>query len=341
MELTPEERHRIYEEEKARIEAEREQEKSENELSLNLPQNIASMLCYALFWISGIIFLVLEKKDKVVGFHAIQSIVLFGGLSLLSACLSWIPYAGGFFGVAIAILAFILWVVLMVKSYQGELYKVPVAGDIAESIHKSVWKTEAAADIARENNKENQQEKTGKDAAGGVSAKTGDFGKRVDNYFTRTRAGRITGYSFAIFWNVILIIFFSFFYEYIAWYSVGEDGALIISPMLTPDYLIWQPVLITSLAVCIVANIMLIVYDRYWFREAVQILLEVIGIAVVVYLIVVFPFDFGVIPNATVAGIMPAIMQGVLIFVAVAFGVSVLVRFLKLVFNIEEQEYTS
>jgi uncharacterized protein YacL len=149
------------------------------------------------------------------------------------------------------------------------------------------------------------------------------------------------GYSFAIFWNVILIIFFLFFYEYIAWYSAGEDGALIISPMLTPDYLIWQPVLITSLAVCIVANIMLIVYDRYWFREAVQILLEVIGVAVVVYLIVVFPFDFSVIPDAAVAGIMPVVMQWVLIFVAVAFGVSALVRFLKLVFNIEGQEYTS
>ncbi|MDD4923787.1 MAG: hypothetical protein PHF74_02985 [Dehalococcoidales bacterium] len=340
MELTPEERHRIYEEEKARIETEQKQEKSGDIPTLNLPQNLACTLCYALFWISGIIFLVLEKKDKVVNFHAIQSIVLFGGLGVLSACLSWIPYAGGFFGAAIGILAFIFWIVLMIKAYQGERYKAPLAGDIAEAIHKSVWKTDTAAEAAGEN-VESVKEKNGEDFGAAVSQKADNFGKKVDDYFTRTRTGRIIGYSFAIFWNIVLIIFFSLFYEYIAWYSVGDDGSLVITPMLTSDFMLWMPVLITSLSICIVANIILIVYDRYWFREAVQILLELIGMAVVIYLVIIFPFDFSVIPNAVAAGILPTVTKVVFIFVAVAFGVSALVRFIKMVLNIENREYTN
>jgi uncharacterized membrane protein len=340
MELTPEERRRIYEEEKERIEAEKKQGKSGEIPTLNLPQNVASTLCYALFWISGIIFVVLERKDKTVNFHAIQSIVLFGSLTILSSCLSWIPHVGGIFGALIGILTFVFLIVLMVKAYQGIVYKVPLAGDIAEAIHQSTWKTDAATKSGIKLDKDAATEEK-KEAAEGISKKADDFGKKVDDYFTRTRTGRIIGYSFAIFWNIILIIFFTLFYEYVAWYSVGDDGGLVISPLLTPDFLLWMPILITSLSICIVANIILIVYDRYWFREAVQILLEIIGMAVVIFLVVIFPFDFSVVPNAAAADIMPAITQGVLIFVAVAFGVSALVRFIKMVLNIENREYTN
>ncbi len=339
MELTPEERRRIYEEEKARIEAEKRKEKPEDIPSLNLAQNVACTLCYALFWISGIIFLVLEKKDKAVNFHAIQSIVLFGGLAVLSACLSWIPHVGGFFSAVIGILVFIFWIVLMVKAYLGEHYKVPLAGDIAEAIHRSIWKSDIVADSSAESTVGTKGEEKG-DFSASVSQKADDFGKKVDDYFNRTRTGRIIGYSFAIFWNIVLIIFFSLFYQYIAWYSVGDDGNLIVMPLLTSDFLSWMPVLITSLSICIVANIILIVYDRYWFREAVQILLEIIGMAVVIYLIIIFPFDFSVIPNAVATEILPTVTKAVLIFVSVAFGVSALVRFIKMVLNIENREYT-
>ena len=332
MELLPEERRRIYEEEKARIEAEKKQTAAEDAPTLNLPQNVAALLCYSVLWITGIIFLILEKKDKVVSFHAIQSIVVFGGPTIASAVLSWIPYAGGFIGTVIAILTFLLWIVLMVKAYQGERYKVPVAGDIAESIYKSVWKDDAGDDT------ETKTGTAGEGDAAGISRKADDFGERVDDYFTRTRTGRIIGYSAAIFWNIVLLIFFSFFYEYIAWYSIEADGSLTIMPMLTSDYLTWLPVLVTSLSFCIIVNIILIIYDRYWFRESVQILLEIIGIVVVVYLLAVFPFDFSVIPDAAAAGIMPTVLTIVLIFLAVAFGISVLVRFIKMVFNIGRDE---
>ena len=135
MELSSEERKKIYEEERARIEAEEKAKKdkltAEDGSTTSLEPNIAGLLCYLGIWITGIIFLVIEHKNKFVRFHAIQSIIVFGTLSIASAILTRIPFVGGFFGGIIGVLFFILWIVLMVKAYQGQLYKVPVAGDIA------------------------------------------------------------------------------------------------------------------------------------------------------------------------------------------------------------------
>jgi uncharacterized membrane protein len=100
--------------------------------SVGLEPNVASLLCYAVGWITGIIFFILEKENKLVRFHALQSIIVFGALSIASGLLSWMPIFGGFFGAVIGIIAFVLWIVLMVKAYQGVKYKIPLAGDFAE-----------------------------------------------------------------------------------------------------------------------------------------------------------------------------------------------------------------
>ena len=96
--------------------------------STGLQQNIAGLLCYILGWITGIIFLIIEKDDKFVRFHAWQSIIVFGILTVLSIIFSFVWFLGWIVGV----ISFIAWVVLMYKAYKGEKYKVPVIGDIAE-----------------------------------------------------------------------------------------------------------------------------------------------------------------------------------------------------------------
>jgi uncharacterized membrane protein len=100
--------------------------------SVGLESNVASLLCYLFGWITGIIFFILEKENKLVRFHALQSIIIFGILTIASGLLGWIPIFGGFFSAVIGITAFVLWIVLMVKAYQGEKYKIPLAGDFAE-----------------------------------------------------------------------------------------------------------------------------------------------------------------------------------------------------------------
>ncbi len=106
--------------------------------SIGLTENVAGLLCYVLGWISGLIFLLIEQENKFVRFHAVQSIVTFGSITIVSIALSiigLIPYLGVVFDIAnwiLGLLAFVLWIVLMVKAVQGTKYKLPWAGDFAE-----------------------------------------------------------------------------------------------------------------------------------------------------------------------------------------------------------------
>jgi uncharacterized membrane protein len=109
---------------------------SSGKTSTGLQPNVEALLCYVAWWITGIIFLILEKDNQFVRFHAIQSIVVFGALWILgivfSVFLGFIPVIGWLIGTLIWILTVILWIVLMYKAYQGQKYKVPIAGNIAE-----------------------------------------------------------------------------------------------------------------------------------------------------------------------------------------------------------------
>jgi uncharacterized membrane protein len=343
MSLSPEERRRIYEEEKARIEAEQKQQMTAGGSSTGLEPNVAGLLCYLGFWISGIVFLVIEQKNRFVRFHALQSIVTFAALTVAGALLGWIPYAGSVFGTIIGILAFILWVVLMVKAYQGELYRVPLAGQVAESLLPISWRA------GRPETGEGQ--KTGKATSAmgpkkppepqeaappPISERIKDSGKRTEDYFKRTRPGRVAGYSAAIFFDIVLLIFFSFFHRYIAWYHTEPDGGITRLPLLTSDYFTWLPILVTALAISIAAHIVLVTYDRYWLREAIQIILGAIGAGVVAKLIAIFPFDFTVITNPTAADIVPVAVTIVLIIIAVGLGVEALVRLIKLLVDVAQ-----
>lgn len=100
--------------------------------STGLDENIAGLLCYVLGWVSGLVFFFLEKDSKFVKFHAMQSIVVFGAIFVVSLILSWIPIIGSILGWLLSILAFVLWIILMIKAYQHQMFKLPWAGDIAE-----------------------------------------------------------------------------------------------------------------------------------------------------------------------------------------------------------------
>ncbi len=100
--------------------------------STGLDENVAGLLCYVLCWISGLVFILIEKENKFVRFHALQSIIVFGILTVASILIGWIPFIGWMIGGLISVLALVLWIVLMVKAYQGEKYKLPWAGDLAE-----------------------------------------------------------------------------------------------------------------------------------------------------------------------------------------------------------------
>jgi len=111
-----------------------------------LAENTAGLLCYVLGWITGLIFFLIDRRP-FVRFHAAQSLVTFGGLHIILAVLGAIFgfgfwFYGGWVNLGLGALLFwvvklvslVLWIVCMVKAYQGVRFKVPIAGDIAEGI---------------------------------------------------------------------------------------------------------------------------------------------------------------------------------------------------------------
>ncbi|MBI4237975.1 MAG: hypothetical protein HY696_06110 [Deltaproteobacteria bacterium] len=116
--------------------------------SSGLAPNIASLLCYLLMFLScgfpvaGIVFVVIEKQEPVVRFHAWQSILL-GGVAWVVMMGLWFigELAGrvvGIFGtffdfvrgvVGLSILS--IWIICLIKAYQFETWKIPFIGEYA------------------------------------------------------------------------------------------------------------------------------------------------------------------------------------------------------------------
>jgi uncharacterized membrane protein len=100
--------------------------------STGIQPNVAGLLCYLVGFITGIIFFLIEKENKFVRFHAMQSIITFGGLFVLGIVAGIVPVIGLMVGSLIWIVDVILWILLMIKAYQGEQFKLPFVGELAE-----------------------------------------------------------------------------------------------------------------------------------------------------------------------------------------------------------------
>jgi len=118
--------------------------KPETESSTGMSANVAGLLCYVAGWITGIVFVVLEKKSKFVKFHAWQSIMVFGVLTVVQIILSILnaiaisTFSFGLWqfahvlGVIVWVITAGLWIALVILAAQGKMWKVPGAGNWAE-----------------------------------------------------------------------------------------------------------------------------------------------------------------------------------------------------------------
>ena len=279
----------------------------------DLSPNVSALLCYVAGWVSGIVFLVLEQKNKFVRFHAAQSIVVFGTLGILSAIMRFVPFAGQFFSAAFGILIFILWLVLMVKAYQGEYYRLPVAAELAEWLLNTISSSGVVAVTSSQPGAEQV-----------VTLKEGP--KVLTN-----RTGEIIGSAFAIAFNVAAFIFFNFYHQYFAYYH-ETGGVWVRQPMLTSAYSAWLPVLNVAVALTIIGHVILIVTDSRVVRETVLLMLDVFALITIGSLLSIFPFNFQMLPVSP--ELIAWSVRASLSIVMVVITISVIVRFVKLVLRI-------
>jgi uncharacterized membrane protein len=98
--------------------------------SMGMEENIEGLLCYVFGWVTGVIFLIAEKNSLFVKFHAWQSLLF----SIATIVIYWV--VGMIPGVRLILMVLwipvlILWIILLMKAYKGETYKLPLIGDIA------------------------------------------------------------------------------------------------------------------------------------------------------------------------------------------------------------------
>lgn len=98
-----------------------------------LADNIAGLLAYVTI-VPAIIFLVIEpfNRNRFVRFHAFQSIFLCVAWFVAHIVLMMIPVLGWMIAGLLGLAFLVLWVLCMAKAYSGQMFKLPVIGDIAE-----------------------------------------------------------------------------------------------------------------------------------------------------------------------------------------------------------------
>ncbi|MGH9882535.1 MAG: DUF4870 domain-containing protein [Pyrinomonadaceae bacterium] len=121
--------------------------------STGLDENIAALLSYIFGWVSGLIFFLIEKGNRLVRFHAMQSI-LFNVFIIVVCIVLWVvtiiifliaSQLPGFLSTLVGLISTLIWlgfslavllawIMCLVKSYQGQYYKLPIIGDMAEKI---------------------------------------------------------------------------------------------------------------------------------------------------------------------------------------------------------------
>jgi len=331
----------------------KDRQASGGDSTTGLKTNVAGLLCYVGIWVAGIVFLIIEKKNTLVRFHAMQSLVTFGILQIIlniaNALRHWLAPLDGVwlvyphligatvvYGVFLA-MGIVWWIVLMYRTYNGHLVKLPLSGDLAlklltklDGISKEDFEREAGYLQAQV---EPEQ----------PSTPLAEEGKRTpstaDRYFKGTRSGRIASSGGAIAWSVILLVFFNFFSQYLAFYQAATTDGVTkwnIYPLLTQDFRLVLPILNVTLILSIVGHTVAIIFDKYLIRETTFIVLNLLGLATAVTFLRIFPFDFTVIPHTAIAAVSPTVAIVVLAVIAAALGIAALVRFIRVMMNLSK-----
>lgn len=113
--------------------------------STGVDARLSSVLCYAGWWVTGIVFLFAERRHAGVRFHAAQSIIVFGALSIalfLSGGISAVAFVlavptfqlAQTVGYLLWLSAVVLWLYLLLLAWRGETWQVPVAGGLARKL---------------------------------------------------------------------------------------------------------------------------------------------------------------------------------------------------------------
>ncbi len=99
-----------------------------NKQTSSIPQGIAGLLAYFIPFFGGLFFLIIEKENKLIRFHAVQSILLWIVFVILAAILWWVPVIN----ILLYLFILLVWIFMMYQALMERMFELPVIGDIAK-----------------------------------------------------------------------------------------------------------------------------------------------------------------------------------------------------------------
>lgn len=154
----------------------------------------------------------------------------------------------------------------------------------------------------------------------------------------KSSSGEAASHIFIILVTLAQLIFFTFFHKYISWPITESDGGVTRLSMLTDEYFIWLPIMITGSIIVMVTSIVMIIYHNYRFRKSAEIGFSIIGIVITVSLVSIYPFDFSVLPNTTAVDVVPIVVTVFFILLPIFYAVGALVMYVRLRRYVAKQE---
>lgn len=107
--------------------------------SVDSGRNLVAAISYVLGFVTGIVILMVEKDDKFIRFHAMQSTIATGSLFILNVILGLIFSRLGIFSFLSNISGIVIWLVILyfcvvsfINAYNGRVSKLPIFGKMAE-----------------------------------------------------------------------------------------------------------------------------------------------------------------------------------------------------------------
>ena len=154
------------------------------------------------------------------------------------------------------------------------------------------------------------------------------------------RGKRAFAYVWNILWSLVLIIFFNFYSSYIAYFQYEQSNSTLIwhkFTILTEGFQDIVPLITAGLIIIAAGSIMLLILDKYILSRVVELVSAIFAIAVLGNILIMFPFDFNIIPYDKVANLLPLILKIVLGIIILILIIQVISNFVKIVAKIAKK----
>jgi len=161
-----------------------------------------------------------------------------------------------------------------------------------------------------------------------------------EELYESKRGRRAFAHVWNILWSLVLIIFFNFYSSYIAYFQYEQsNGALIWHKftLLAESFQDMIPLITAGLIIIAAGSIILLILDKYILAKVVELVSAIFAIAVLGNILIIFPFDFNIIPYDKVVQLLPLILKIVLGVIILILIIQIIANFVKIVVRIAKK----